>query len=397
MVSVSYCEFLRDSQDPYHFRVKLVEYAVEQGIKGAAKHFSCSRNTVRKWLRRWQKEGPKGLRNRSRRPKHSPNKTPKELEDEVMELRKRLKKISGRRLRMEFGIPLQPSTIYRIYAAHGVIRKPWKKHRKKQDLRAIKQKLRIFEKIQIDIKDLSDVPQYYESFRRGQLPRYQFTARDVKSGALFVSYGKTKDLGNAATFCAYLLAHLKRMGIDVRQVGIQTDNDGAFVGNWRPGSFSSFTYVIEAIYRGLHMRIPPAAPTYNSDVETAHARIEEELFDIEDIDDAYDLICKSWSYQVYFNLIRPNSNKNYQTPLKIIAEEFGSVDPELLTLPPIILDDNAHIYFNTINNEGLLKEACPESCRRGHHVPGLPKFLMSKTTNCLLTRGKLFFFGRKVF
>ena len=377
MVSVSYCEVLKDSPDPYHFRVKLVEYAVKHGIKAATKYFCCSRNTVRKWLRRWQAEGPKGLKNKSRRPKNSPNKTPKELEDKVMELRNKLKKISGKRLRMEFGIPLQPSTIYRIYSDHEDPKKPWKKHKKKQDLREVKQKLKVFEKIQIDIKELYDIPHYYHQAMRARLPRYQFTARDVKSGALFVSYAKTKDLGNASTFCAYLLAHLKRMGIEVKQIGIQTDNDGAFVGNWRPGSFSSFTYVIEAIYKALHLRIPPAAPTYNSDVETVHARVEEELFDIEEIYDAYDLRCKAWSYQIYFNLIRPNSNKDYKTPLKIIAEEFGTVDPDLLTLPPIILDDNFHIYFNTINNEELLKEPCPASYLGGHHVTRLPMFFES--------------------
>jgi len=308
--------------------------------------------------------------NRSRKPKHSPNKTPKAMEKKVMELRNQLKKISGKRMKMEFGIPLQPSTIYRIYHSYNDpnLKKTWKKHRKKQDLRKEKQKLKVWEKIQIDIKDLYDIPYYFRQAMRCRLPRYQFTARDVKSGALFVSYGKAKDLSNASTFCAYLLAHLKKMGIEVKQIGIQTDNDGAFVGNWRPGSHSTFTYVIEQIYKALHLRIPPAAPTCNSDVETVHARIEEELFDIEDVSDAYDLRCKAWSYVIYFNLLRPNSYKNCKTPLKIIAEENGSVDPQLLTLPPIILDDDAHIYFNTINNEDLLKE--------GHHVPGLPKYLV---------------------
>lgn len=367
MVSVSYSEVLRDSKDPFYFRVKLVDYAVKHGIKAAARHFCCARNTVRKWLRRWKKEGPKGLKNKSRKPKNSPNKTPKELEDYVVELRKQLKKISGKRMRMEFGVPLHPSTIYRIYDDHDDIEKgSWKKHEKKRDLSEQKKKLKVFEKIQIDIKDLSDIPHYLHSYRHCRLPRYQFTARDVKSGAMFVSYAKNKGLENASTFCAYLLAHIKRLGINVKEIGIQTDNDGAFVGNWKPGSHSTFTYVIEEIYKALHMRIPPAAPTYNSDVETVHARIEEELYDIEDIDHSYDLLCKAYSYIIYFNLIRPNSNKDYKSPLKIIAEEFGVVDPKLLTLPPIILDDNAHIYFNTINNEALLKE--------GHHLPGLPIF-----------------------
>lgn len=366
MVSVSYSEVLRDSKDPYWFRVKLVQYAVKHGIWAATRQFACSRNTVRKWKRRWEKEGTKGLRNRSRKPRVSPNKTPKELEDYVVALRKQLKKISGKRMRMEFGVPLQPSTIYRIYDDNDIPKITWKKHKKKQDLREEKAKLRVFEKIQIDIKDLSDIPHYLHGYRRNRLPRYQFTARDVKSGAMFVSYAKNKGLENASTFCAYLLAHLKRLGIKVSEIGIQTDNDGAFVGNWRPGSHSTFTYVIEEIYKALHMRIPPAAPTYNSDVETVHARIEEELYDIEDIDHSYDLLCKAYSYVIYFNLIRPNSNKDYKSPLKIIAEEFGVVDPKLLTLPPIILDDNFHIYFNTINQH--------KSSGVGHHVPGLPIF-----------------------
>ena len=364
MVSVSYCEILKDSKDPYWFRVKLVQYAAKYSIKGAARYFSCSRNTVRKWLRRWQKDGPKGLRNRKRRPKNSPNRTSKAMEDKVMELRKLLKKISGKRMKMEFGVPLAASTIDKIYTRNEDPKKKWKKHKKKQDLREEKKKLKVFEKIQIDIKDLSDIPYYFRQSIRTRLPRYQFTARDVKSGAMFVAYAKHKDIGNASTFCAYLLAHLKRLGIEVKEIGVQTDNDGAFVGNWRPGSSSTFTYVIEEIYKALHLRIPPAAPTYNSDVETVHARIEEELYDIEDIDHSYDLLCKAYSYVIYFNLIRPNSNKDYKTPLKIIAEEFGVVDPKLLTLPPIILDDNFHIYFNTINNKETLK--------RGHHLPGLP-------------------------
>ena len=76
MASVSYCEILRDSKDPYCYRVKMVEYAINHGIKAAARYCACSRNTVRKWLKRWKEEGPKGLRNRSRRPRNSPNKTP---------------------------------------------------------------------------------------------------------------------------------------------------------------------------------------------------------------------------------------------------------------------------------------------------------------------------------
>ena len=52
-------------------RKALVEYAKAHGIKPAMRHFGCSRNTIRKWLRRFETEGHEGLKGlpRGRRPK----------------------------------------------------------------------------------------------------------------------------------------------------------------------------------------------------------------------------------------------------------------------------------------------------------------------------------------
>jgi transposase-like protein len=52
-------------------RKALVDYAKQHGIKPAMRHFSCSRNTIRKWLRRFEKEGEAGLKGlpRGRKPK----------------------------------------------------------------------------------------------------------------------------------------------------------------------------------------------------------------------------------------------------------------------------------------------------------------------------------------
>jgi transposase-like protein len=52
-------------------RKALVDYAKQHGIKPAMRHFGCSRNTIRKWLRRFEEEGQTGLKGlpRGRRPK----------------------------------------------------------------------------------------------------------------------------------------------------------------------------------------------------------------------------------------------------------------------------------------------------------------------------------------
>jgi hypothetical protein len=59
-------------------RKALVDYAKQHGIKPAMRHFGCSRNTIRKWLRRFDTEGQTGLKGlpRGRKPKASKSAAP---------------------------------------------------------------------------------------------------------------------------------------------------------------------------------------------------------------------------------------------------------------------------------------------------------------------------------
>ena len=42
-------------------RRRIVDYAVEHGIKPASRHFGLARRTVRTWVRRWRAGGDEGL------------------------------------------------------------------------------------------------------------------------------------------------------------------------------------------------------------------------------------------------------------------------------------------------------------------------------------------------
>ena len=59
-------------------RLDLVHYANEFGIRQAMRFYHCSRNTVRKWCKRYAVYGIKGLKNKSRRPLHSPRRIKEE-------------------------------------------------------------------------------------------------------------------------------------------------------------------------------------------------------------------------------------------------------------------------------------------------------------------------------
>lgn len=61
-----------------------------------------------------------------------------------------------------------------------------------------------------------------------------------------------------------------------------------------------------------------AGHTYQSDVETVHRLEEDEFFDLETFSGRSDFLAKVHTYQLYFNLARPNSHKQNQTPWQII-------------------------------------------------------------------------------
>ena len=70
-------------------RLRSVEtYRECRSLRETARRLSTSRNTVRKWSRRYQEFGEVGLQDRSRRPKRSPRRTPPEVEEKVLRLRK---------------------------------------------------------------------------------------------------------------------------------------------------------------------------------------------------------------------------------------------------------------------------------------------------------------------
>jgi len=68
-------------------RLKIVHtYKECDSLRETARRLSISRNTVRKWVRRYRKQGEVGLVDRSRRPHTSPRRTPPEVEKQVLSL-----------------------------------------------------------------------------------------------------------------------------------------------------------------------------------------------------------------------------------------------------------------------------------------------------------------------
>jgi len=355
----TYWENIRNMKDGgYDLRFRLVCYAEKHGIRQAAREFHTTRHTVRKFLRRFHDSGKlSSLVALSRRPHICPHQTSKRVEDRVLEIRHRVGNMGAKRMKVEFGLPCSHAAISRICKQNGLVRKRRKKHHRKQDLREIKALWGLFEQISTDTKDLKDLPPYWLQMRALGLPSWEYTAREVVSGTTFLGFANENSATYASLFADIICQHLKDHGIDLTQVHFQTDNGSEFKGGKdKQGNPHGFPMIVEIKYPSHHRRIPPAAHTFQSDVETFHRLVEDEFFLIEPFASIDNFKMKISSYLLYFNLVRKNSYKGWKSPWEIIRERNKDIKKSIVMLPPIFLEE-------------IFK---PRLAGVGHHVPWIP-------------------------
>ena len=122
LAPVPYFEVVRQMPNAFNYRLRLVTHARQHGIKAAARAFRTTLPTVRKWLRRYEGQGLKGLQELSRAPRSCPHKIVGELAQRVVELRRQLPTFGARRLQREWELTLGHGAIERILREHGQLR-----------------------------------------------------------------------------------------------------------------------------------------------------------------------------------------------------------------------------------------------------------------------------------
>ena len=108
--------------------------------------------TVRKWVKPYKESGYRALNDSSRAPHHPPNQITPEQRDEVLRLKKKHPSWGSERLKIEYNLSLSKKAILKIFRENGLIKPRRKKTKKRNDLRAIKAKWRVFEQIDVDVK-----------------------------------------------------------------------------------------------------------------------------------------------------------------------------------------------------------------------------------------------------
>jgi len=358
-VHSTYFELYRMRTDRHFLHQKLVAFAAQHGVKAAARQFLCARNTVRKWLRRHVPGQPSALAERSRRPKHCPHQTPSGLEGVIVKLRKQTA-FGAERLKQEFQLPASHNAIARILRQHGLTCPRKKKPVTKKHLRQVKRHWQLFGQLSTDTKYLQDIPHYWPQMTHLKLPRFQYTAREPVSGATFTGYADELSKSYATFLAEQLSVHLAGHGVDLSRLTWQTDNGCEFLENQDEQGLPAAVRALGS----AHRYIPPKRYTWQSDVETVHRLVEDEFFDRESFSGPPDFWRKVTTYWHYFNLVRPNRGKEWQSPLQILNAKAPALAGALLNWRPLNLTKRHHLYL-------------PPPNHRGHD---LPSFLCSSRT-----------------
>ena len=331
-------------------RLEMVRFANENSIKAAARFYSCSKNTVKKWCKRYAVYGLKGLIDLSKKPKNSPKRIKQKDIEKITEVSKTAKEkkkhITVKNVRKSSGVKDYSDATINRYINKAVGKKKNRKHNPSNggDV-SWKKKLLPWQLIQVDIKYLTDIDNlkpYFASEKnnfKGLKSKYQITARDVATGTPIVAYCDEKSVTYTKMFLEHILyPFLKQFkGLNLKEITIQTDNGSENTNKYvktygKEPEKSAFTVFVEDKFKKHKTNIPGHC-TADSDVETFHWSIERDCLAWDDIIDDESLI-KYTSIYMREYLHTEIKTRGY-SPIDKIKETY-EIDNIIYPMPQIL-------------------------------------------------------------
>jgi transposase InsO family protein len=256
-------------------RLILVERVLAgRPVAHVAHEMGISRATGYKWLRRFRDEGAAGLVDRSSRPHRSPRRTPDDVEQRIVALRRR-DKVGPWRIGHELG--LASSTVHRVLVRHGLNRLCWLDRPSGRVIRRY-ERSRPGELVHVDTKKLGRIPDGggWRAHGREQRPHdrrrrvgFEFVHSMVDDHSR-LAYSEIHDREDAASSVAFLEHAVAFFAAhDVRIERVLTDN--AFVYRRSRAWHDALDQ-----HQIDHRRIRPYRPQSNGKVERYNRTLLDE-------------------------------------------------------------------------------------------------------------------------
>ena len=328
-------------------RLAVLEYLKTNGgnISDAARAFGITRPVVYDIL---EKEAEGDLGDRSREPKHQPNRTPPETEARVIAAKNKTR-FGSKRL----SIYLKKYEQLRVPAGtiRHIIRRnkekltyPVPSGRRRRGKREFVDwySAKTFEVVQVDVKYIRDQKalsaDQIAHLDRFDIPNFQWGALDVNSRFKLIAFSRERTWTNGLCFYLWVISFLRAHGVTALIV-FTVDNGEEFGGrSWYK------LRELRKLLAGFGCKViqnRKGHPEENAHLERSHRTDDDEFYKVRAlaICSERDLIDEATGYIHYYNNFREHSSLDYQTPFAYLKQQLPDIDDRLRFVQPLILDD----------------------------------------------------------
>ena len=333
--------------NPEAARMAVLEYLKANGgnVAEVARVFGIQRPVVYDIL---GKEKNGDLADRSKAPKHTPNKTPDVIENKVIEVKNKT----------HFGpkrLSIHLKKYYQLEVAPGTIRHIFKRNRhrlnykfKTREGTTTKREFvdwyssKPFEIVQVDVKFIRDQKALTKAqilhLDKYEIPNYQWDAEDVNSRFKLIAYGREKTWTNGLCFYLWVISYLRSHGVTSEI--IFTVDHGEELGGKSWMKLTELRKLISGFGCKL-IQNHKGHPEENAHLERSHRTDDEEFYipRVFKIKSEKDLLEESLKYLYYYNNLREHSSLDYKTPHEHLKETLPGIDESIKYVIPFILDD----------------------------------------------------------
>jgi transposase InsO family protein len=290
-------------------RLAIIRHAdeVTGNVAQTCRYYGISRQVFYKWCRRYEEEGPDGLRDRSSRPHSSPNATKADVVSRIVYLRRSYHfgphKIAMY-LKRYHDVAISPSGVWRILKRLDMNRLPSsQRHRRHAERWKRYEKPLPGHRVQVDVKFLGPLGGTRRKY-------YQYTAID---DCTRIRVLRAYDRCNQQISIRFLDYVLEKLPFRVEV--IQTDNGAEFQ--------AAFHYHL--LDRGIgHVYIRPATPRLNGKVERSHRIDQDEFYRMLEgivIDDTALFNDRLQEWETFYNFNRPHGGLGGLTPYEKLRQK----------------------------------------------------------------------------
>jgi transposase InsO family protein len=287
-------------------KLRVLNYAKEIGnVSKACRYFGISRECFYQWKRAYLQYGEKALINSKPCPENPKLRTPPEIEEKILHLRRNYHlgqlRISWY-LKRYHGIKISSGGVYGVLKRNGLNRLP-RNAKKRTVLTKRYEKQVPGHHIQMDVKFLK-----FKDSTGKKVKRYQYTAIDDATRIRALKVYKRHTQKNAINFVNYVI---KKFPFRINT--IRTDNGHEFQSgfHWHLGDLGI-----------RHVYIKPGTPRLNGKVERSHKTDDIEFYQLLSYTGDVDLNKKLAIWEKFYNFTRPHAGVKGKTPYEVLREKL---------------------------------------------------------------------------